>query len=233
MLPTNCLHCLTIDFTHAAEPIRPALQFPAEEVRDLLCQAGSQGLPLMVLCGHTSLTLVSTSQHHVGAFRPILGRVRERTQHLDGWRALPVRLASGSGAGRQLLRQALPSSRFEPEIRTFVRSLRLAAELSVTCGSFSAELGALVRMTDHAAQRVWEETRLGRPGSSEAEIELESLAAERILEEELVAWQSSYPALRSSRRPVSDADIGPFDGEERHSMVRLRTASVLSKLRSA
>ena len=48
-----------------------------------------------------------------------------------------------------------------------------------------------------------------------------------------MGWQSSYPALRSSRRPVSDADIGPFDGEERHSMVRIRTASVLAKLRTA
>jgi len=187
----------------------------------------------MVLRGASSLTLVSTSQSHVRAFRPLLARLRERTLGTDGWRGLPVRLASGSDAGRQLLEQAVPSTRFEPEIRAFVRSLRIAAELSATCGAFSTELGALVRMTEHAAERVWDETRLGRPGSSEAEIELESLAAERIVEEELVAWQSSYPALRSSRRPVSDADIGPFDGEERHSMVRIRAASVLTKLRSA
>jgi hypothetical protein len=224
---------LTIDFAHAAEPVRRAFEFPAEELRDLLCQAGSRGLPLMVWCERNSLTLISTSQHHVAAFRPVLARVRERAENLDGWRALPVRLASGSDAGRQLLRQALPSSKFEPEIRAFVRGLREAAELSATCSAFSAELGALVRMTEHAAERVWEETRLGRPGSSEAEIELETLVAERIAEEELVAWQSSYPALRSSRRPVSDADIGPFDGEERHSMVRMRAVSVLTKFRSA
>jgi hypothetical protein len=233
MLPTDSLHCLTVDFANAPESIRAAFAFPAEEVRDLLCEAGSRGLPLILLNGQTTLTLVSTNQCHVRAFRPILARIRERTLSLDGWRALPVRIASGSDAGRQLLRQAIPATRFEPEIRGFVRNLRAACELSGTCGALSTELGALVRMTEHAAERVWDETRLGRPGSSEAEIELESLAAERIVEEELVAWQSSYPALRSSRRPVSDADIGPFDGEERHSMVRLRVGSVLSKLRSA
>ena len=233
MLPIDTLHCLTVDYAHAPEPVRTAFEFPAEEIRDLLCLAGRNGVPLMVLRGASSLTLVSTSQSHVRAFRPLLARLRERTLGTDGWRGLPVRLASGSDAGRQLLEQAVPSTRFEPEIRAFVRSLRIAAELSATCGAFSTELGALVRMTEHAAERVWDETRLGRPGSSEAEIELESLAAERIVEEELVAWQSSYPALRSSRRPVSDADIGPFDGEERHSMVRIRAASVLTKLRSA
>ena len=111
--------------------------------------------------------------------------------------------------------------------------LRAAAERSRSWGAFSTELASLIRMTEHAAARVWEETRLGRPGSSEAELELETLVAERIVEEELVAWQSSYPALRSSRRPISDADIDLYAGEERHSMVRLRAANVLSKLRSA
>jgi hypothetical protein len=111
--------------------------------------------------------------------------------------------------------------------------LRAAGKLSCACGAFSGELRALVRMAELAAARVWEETRLGRPGSSMAEFELETLVAELIVEEELVAWQSSYPALRSSQRPVSDADIGPFQGEERRSMVRIRSASVLTKLRTA
>ena len=230
MPPSDCLHCLTIDFTHAPEPVRVAFELEADELRDLLCHAGCSGLPLLVLCAGNWLTLVSTSQNHVRAFRPILARVRERTKATEGWRGLPVRMASGSDAARQLLQNAIPATRFEPEIRAFVRSLRSAAELSRTCGALSTELGAVVRMTEHAATRVWEETRLGRPGSSEGELELETLAAERIVEEELVAWQSSYPALRSSRRPVSDADIGPFDGEERHSMVRIRAASILTKL---
>jgi hypothetical protein len=233
MLPTDSLHCLTVDFAHAPPAVRQAFEFPTDEVRDLLCLAGRAGLPLLLLHTPTALTLVSTSQSHVRAFRPVLARLRERVLELDGWRALPVRIASGSDAGRQLLRQAIPSTRFEPEIRAFARTLRSAAELSGTCGAFSTELGALVRMTGHAAERVWDETRLGRPGSGEAELELESLVAERIVEEELVAWQSSYPALRSSRRPASDSDIGQFTGEERQSMVRIRVANVLTKLRTA
>ncbi|MEO6603221.1 MAG: hypothetical protein ABIQ16_25275 [Polyangiaceae bacterium] len=233
MLPTDSLHCLTVDFAHAPRALRAAFDLPSDEVRDLLCLAGRKGLPLIVLCTPSALTLMSISSAHLRAFRPVLARVRDRTRELEGWRTLPVRIASGSDAGRQLLRQAIPNTRFEPEIRSFVRTLRSAAEISGTCGAFSTELGALVHMTEHAANRVWDETRLGRPDSCEAEAELESLAAERIFEEELVSWQSSYPSLRSSRRPPSDSDISQFTGLERPSMVRIRVANVLTKLRTA
>jgi len=233
MSSTDCLHCLTVNFTYAPTAVRAAFEFQAEETRDLLCLAGRAGRPLLLLRTGSSCTLVSTSQNHVRAFRPVLARLKERLAKADGWKTLRVRLASGSDAGRVLLQRAIPARRFAPEIRRFVSDVRAAAEMSATCGSLSGELAALVRMMEHAAERIWEETGLSRPGSSEVELELETLVAERIVEEELVGWQSSYPALRSSRRPVSDADIGPFDGEERHSMVRIRTASVLAKLRTA
>ena len=235
MPPSDCLHYLTIDLSHAEPTVRAVFAFPGEEIRDLLCLAGQRGLPLMVLVNEHSFTLVSTSEHHLRAFRPALQRIHERAERKahDAWRSLRVCIASGSDAGRQLLRQALPATRFEPEIRAFVRCLRVAAELSATCGALGAELAALVRMAEHAAERVWNETRLGRPGSTEAEAELESLAAERIVEEELVAWQSVFPEGRSSRRPISEADIDLFSGEERQSVVRMRVPSLLSKLRSA
>jgi hypothetical protein len=232
MLPSDCLHSLTVDFAYAPAPVRTALELGSDELGDLLCQAGRDGVPLVLLCTPTTLHMVSTSQSHVRAFRPVLALVHERALATEGWRSVPTRSASGSDSARLLLRQAIPATRFEPAVRQFVSKLRAAAELARACGSFSAELAALIRMTEHAAERVWEETRLGRPGSSEAELELETLAAERIVEEELVAWQSAHPALRSSHRPLSSPDLS-FGGEERHSMVRLRAASVLTKLRTA
>ncbi len=237
MLPSDSLHCLIVDFAHAPAALRAAFAFSSDELQDLLCLAGRDGLPLMLLRTSRALTLISTGQHHVRAFRPVLARVRERTQGIEGWRALPTRIASGCDAARQVLLQALPGSGFAAEFEGFTRSLRSAAEQSSTCRAFSAELRALVRMTEHAAARLSAETRLALPvtpeTSNETDSELETLAAQRILEEELVAWQSSYPALRSSRRPVADSDIGQFTGEERQSMVRIRVASVLSKLRTA
>ena len=233
MPKADCLRCLTIDFTRAPAAVCAVFVQQVDELRDLLCEAGRASRPLLLLSTRGSFTLVSTAQSHIRAFRPVLALIREGLLGMTGWRTLPVRIASGSDAGRQLLQQGLSASRVDSEIQAFVRNLRESAELSNACGAFSSELGALVRMVDHAATRVREETALGRPGSSAAEFELETLVAERIVEEELVAWQSSYPELRSSRRPVSDADIGPFEGPERHSMVRIRPASVLSKLRTA
>lgn len=236
MLLPDCLYFLTIDFEHAPDTVRAVLEQPSggsDELRDLLCEAGRTSLPLLVFSSQTSLTLVSTRHNHVRAFRPVLAVIREGLLGVAGWRTLPVRIASGSDAGRELLRLALSELRAAQQIQHFARTLRTATAMSSACGAISSELSALARMAEHTANRVWEETRLGRPGSSAAEIELETMDAERIIEEELVAWQSSSPALRSTRHPVSDADIAGFGGEERHSVVRVRPASVLSKLRTA
>ncbi|MEO8902997.1 MAG: hypothetical protein ABI488_13120 [Polyangiaceae bacterium] len=233
MLPTDCLHSLTVDFDQAPAAVRAAFEFSTDEVNRFLCQAGREEVPLVLLRTSRALRMISTSHGHVRAFRPVLSCIHERAQDAEGWRGLPVRSASGSDAARCLLRQAIPSSAFEPEVQQFVTELRAAAECSRSWGAFSDELAALIGMTEHAAARVWDETRLGRPASSEAELELETLVAERIVEEELVAWQCSSPAVRSSRRPISDPNILPFEVEERHSMVRLRAASVLRKLGSA
>ena len=231
----DCLRCLTVDFAHAPQAVRAVLAPQADELRDHLCEAGRASLPLLILSSHDALSLVSTSQNHVRAFRPVLAVIREGLLGMTGWRGLRVRIASGSDAGRQLLQPCIPESRALPAIDAFVRNLRAAAQLSNACGALSPELSALMRMAEHAANRVWEETRLGHAssGAAELELELEALVAERIVEEELVGWQSSYPALRSSRRPVSDADIRPFEDEDRRSVLQLRAASVVTKLRSA
>lgn len=235
MLPADTLHCLAVDLTRAPEAVRSVIEqrsAGSDELRDLLWEAGRASLPLLLLSSQSGLTLVSTREHHVRAFRPVLATIREALLGVAGWRTVPVRIASGSDAGRELLKLALSEVRKARQVQPFVRNLRAAVELSSACGAISGELSALTRMVERTANRVWDETRLGRTGDGAAEIELETLDAERIVEEELVAWQSSSPALRCSRHPVSDADMSGFGGEERHSMVRVRPASVLSKLRA-
>jgi Glutamyl-tRNAGlu reductase, N-terminal domain len=234
MLTTDCLHLLTIDFDSAPSLVREAFAFSTEEQRQLLVTAGKDGIPLVLLCNARSFHMVSTSQNHVRAFRPALARVHERTHAIQGSRAVPVRVTRGSDAGRQFLRHATPFGQQESEAQEFLSDMHAAAILSTECAAFSAELSALFRMTEHAAERVRRETRLGRPGSHEAELELEALAAERIVEEELLAWQSSHPELRASvRPPISERDIDLFSAEEPQSVVRLRVARVLTKLRTA
>jgi hypothetical protein len=233
MLPTDYLHLLTIDFDGAPSLVREAFAFSIEDRRELLRTAGRDGVPLVLLCSERSFHMVSTSQNHVRAFRPALARVHERTHAIEGSRAVPVLVTRGSDAARQFLRRAAPFLQSEPEARSFVEDMRSAAALATECAAFSTELAALFRMTEHAAERVYDETRLGRHGSQEAELELEALAAERIVEEELLAWQSSYPALRASvRPPLSERDLDLFAAEEPQSVVRLRAARVLTKLRA-
>jgi hypothetical protein len=234
MLPTECLHLLTIDFASAPSRVREVLAFSIEEQRELLIGASKNGIPLLVLSTPRVLHLVSTSQNHVRAFRPALGRVHERTRAVEGARAVPVHVTRGGDAARQFLKHATPFSQLRTEAAEFVRALRAATALSAECGAFSCELAALFRMTEHAAERIQDETRLDRLGSQEAEYELEGLAAERVVEEELLAWQSSYPALRASvHPPLSDRDIDLFSADEPQSVVRVRAARVLTKLGTA
>ncbi len=230
----DCLHSLTMDFEFAPTSVRPAFVFEPAELARIAQRAGSDGLPLLVLCTPTLLHLVSTNKSHVRAFRPVLARIHERARNAEGWGALPVRIARGSESARQLLRHAIPNAPTEPGVRQFAAVLRAAAMLSQRAGAFSAELGALLRMIEQTVSRVCDETGLGRfgSGSAELELELETLVAQRIIEEELVAWQACYPALRSSRHPISNAGIGAFEAEEPHSGIRLPARSVLSKLRA-
>lgn len=235
MLPPDCLHCLTIDFARAPADVAAVLtqrSRSADELRDLLCEAGRASAALLVFPSPTSLTLVSTRHDHVRAFRPILALIREALLGVAGWRGLPVRMATGCDAARELVTLGLSEIGLRRQVREFAERLRAAAGLSKACGALSSELSALVRMAEHTANRVWEETRFGRPRSAE-ELELEALDAARIVEEELVGWQSSAPTLRSSLRPVSDADRALFGNEERHSVVRVRPLSVLTTLRTA
>jgi hypothetical protein len=234
MLPSDSLHLLTIDLASAAAHAREAFVFSTHEQRELLFGAGRDGIPLFFLVTPLALHMVSSSQNHVRAFRPALARLNERTHVVEGARSVPVRVSRGGDAARQFLRHATPFTQPRAEAERFVVDMGAAAALSVACGAFSVELAALLRMTEHAAERIQRETRLGRPGSSEAEMELEALAAERIGEEELLAWQSSYPTVRASvHPPISTRDIELFAAEEPQSVVRLRTARVLTKLRTA
>jgi hypothetical protein len=231
MLPTDCLHLLTIDFASANTAAGLALAFTEDERRELLLAAGSRGIPLILLQSARSFHLISTSQNHVRAFRPALAQVHERTRAVEGARALPVNIARGCDAARQLLHHATPFSQQRAEAQQFVVDLRAAGSLASECGALSTELAALLRMAERTAGRVHDETRLGRPGAVEAEAELEALVAERIVEEGLLAWQSSDPTLRASLRPpISEHDIELFSAEEPHSVVRLKTARVLTKL---
>jgi len=233
MVPSESLHLLTIDFAAASPVVREALNFSSEELKEMLCSAGACQIPLVLIQGEHCLQLVSTSRNHVRAFRPVLARVHERIVDRDGSRRVPVQISRGGDAARQILRRATPFSGRAQEARAFVQALREAGELARACDSLSAELAALFEMTVHAAERVEHETRLGRAGSVEAELELEGLDAERIVEEELLAWQSSYPAARSSLRPpISEHDIQVFSSEEATSVIRMKSARVLTKLRA-
>ena len=104
---------------------------------------------------------------------------------------------------------------------------------------FFFDLGGLIRQTradvdeDTIVTAALAELKQGRVRAGAANPYGDGKAAERIVEEELLSWQSSEPASRASVAPLSNRDLDLFAAEEAHSVIRLRAARVLTKLRTA
>jgi len=231
MSQVDRLHLLSANFADAPAAIRAAFAFSQDQQTDLLCRAAESDLPLVLIVGESSLDMFSTNQSHVRAFRPVLASLHERMAGLDGVSGVPVHVSRGADAARYLVHRAVPLFGVEADANEFARKAHLAAALAKACGSFDGELAELFRLVTRTIDRVRNETRISYSDVTSAELEIETFDAERIIEEELLAWQSSQPTLRASLPPpLSVTDFNPFSSDEPQSVVRLRNARVLTRL---
>ncbi|HEY2407443.1 MAG TPA: hypothetical protein VGI10_15640 [Polyangiaceae bacterium] len=220
---------LQIDAAHAADGVRAAVAFDAVALAQLLGAARAAGVPLAIVSSQHSLTLFSTDGGHLRAFAPVLARLRERAQRVAGLGALRVRALRGSDVARWAVREACGFESRGPS--DFLSAWRDAAAEAARAGTLSAELSELIELAQRARDRVHLETRFAGEHASADAVELELLAAERIVEEEIVEWQFSAPELRAAS--VRVPALSGFPSEEAESAVRLRSARVLDKLRVA
>lgn len=231
MSQADRLHLLSVQFAQAPSAVRQSFVFTQDQQTDLLCELAEREVPLVFVVGHHSLDLFSTSHNHVRAFRPVLSLLSERIVAKESQSAVPAGVARGGDAARYLLRRLVPLQGTSADARDFGRAVQTAVALAKVCGTYDGELSELFQMAERAAERVRAETRLSYADVTRDELELETLDAERIVEEELLSWQTSEPALRASLQPPLSVDsIAPFSSDEPHSMVRLRSANVLHRL---
>lgn len=162
--------------------------FTRDEQLAWLKDAARRGASLVVLPSERSLELYSTERDRKRAFRAVLESLQARVKAVPAFAKVRTVEKIGLGAARHLLRRAgdggLAGS---PRLMT---QLHAATALSAYSSALGADLGSLFRAAVTVSRRIRKETELADPNAPRALREVEQLAADRIVEEEMAAWQA-------------------------------------------
>jgi hypothetical protein len=228
----DSLHLLSIDLGSAPSSLRTVLELGRDDVAHWLKRAKDAGAPLAIVCGPDSVDLYSSEAGRRAAFKPLLESLWSLGRNLEGFERIKTREAYGHSVVRHLLRQAagLESTEHGLSYSGCIAEARAQAALM---GTLSPALIDLFQLASSTADRSETETELSAPYSTRASRQIEAMSAERIMEEELMAFQvaaandekarSSTPAPRGSLPPGSTT-YSAYTANEPGSCVRLRVA---------
>lgn len=203
--PTNeTVHLLIIDLPRTPSAGREALAFPRDEQLAWLARAAQRGTSLVALLTDRSIELYSTESDRTQAFRPVLESLATRMKSVPVLGKARTVTKSGANAARHLLRRAGGLSSEVLGDQRFVTQLHAATALSTFSSALGPNLGSLFRAATNVGRRVRQETALGDPNATLALREVDQLSAERIVEEEVTAWQTQEAEIT---RVVTRAEI--------------------------
>jgi hypothetical protein len=222
------LHLLSIDLGSAPSGLRSTLEQGLRDLRPWLVRAGMQGVPLAIVRSPGALDFYSTESGRHAAFRPVLAKVLGLTGGVANAALVQTTQASGSEVLRHLLRQAAgldATEHGESHAACIVQAEMEAFDAGTLCPT----LESLFRLANNTRRRSLSETELEAPTSTRASRQLEALSAERIVEEELMAFKAAAaidePARTSVAAPrVPAPSLFPFSSSEPGSFVRLKVA---------
>lgn len=221
----SSLHLLSIDLHSAPNSLRAVLELGPNDVQHWLERARKAGVPLAIVCGPDTVDLYSSDAGRRAAFKPLLESLWSLGRNLEGFERVRTREASGHAAVRHMLRQAAGLESTEHGV-SYAGAISAACLQAKRFGTSSEELEELFGLARATAVRSESETELGAPNSTRASRQIEALSAERILEEELVAFQAAAANDQSGRSsaPAPRPSLPPYSAEELGSSVRLRVA---------
>jgi hypothetical protein len=232
MVPTAALHLLSIDLESTPSSLRAVLELGRDDVEHWLKRAEAAGVPLVIVCGPDSVDLYSSEDGRRAAFKPLLESLWSLGRNFDSFEHVRTMEASGHAAVRHLLRQAAGLASTEHGL-SYTACISQACARAERHGTLSDALRYLFNLATSTADRSEAETELSAPHSTRASRQIEALSAERIMEEELMAFKvaaandqaarSSVPAPRRSLAPA-DGSLSAYTAHEPGSSVRLRIA---------
>ena len=216
------------------------LELGREDVEHWLKRAKAAGAPLAIVSGPQHVDLYSSEAGRRAAFKPLLESLwaLSRHLHLEGFDRIKTREAYGHAAVRHLLRQAAGLESTEHGL-SYTACIDAACEQAQRFGTLSDGLIELFQVAGSTAQRSGTETEISAPFSTRASRQLEALSAERIVEEELLAFQVASAATATSandasaratlpsgpRRSLRPGDLSLYTANEPSSCVRMRVST--------
>lgn len=211
----------------------PAHLLIAELVRDYqlnwLAHAAKHGGTLVVLLTSDALELYATASVAARAFRPVMQNLHDLVAREPQLKEARVRTLEGEAAEEHLHLRACGLRGPETSQPSMSGALHQAATLSAASAALGAVLGPLFWSAAACSRRVAEETRLHTLRAPSASHEVERLAAERIVAEELVSLRlrrtaAHVAAAREASPNAPNSSRPPPFSDEYPSFVRLKAA---------
>jgi hypothetical protein len=226
---TDTLHLLSIDLGSAPSSLRSVLELGPTDVEHWLKRAKLAGAPLAIVCGPDCVDLYSSDAGRRAAFKPLLESLWALGRNVEGFERIRTREASGHAAVRHLLRQAAGLESTEHGV-SYGGCIAQAEAQAMRFQTMSRSLAELFQLAGSTADRSETETELASVSSTRASRQIEALSAERIVEEELVAFRaavanddvarSTLPAPAS----MSPPSLSRYSADEPGSAIRLRVS---------
>jgi hypothetical protein len=221
------LHLLSIDFGTAPSSLRAVLELGPDDVEHWIRRARMAGAPLAIVCGPESIDLYSSDAGRRAAFKPLLQSLWSLGRNLEGFDRIRTREAYGHAVVRHLLRQAAGLESTEHGL-SYSSCIAKARTQATRFGTMSEALCDLFELASSTSDRSEAETELSATTSTRASRQLEALTAERIMEEQLLVFQTGTPS--DAARPTLPARAlsshppgrSSYAGDEPSTGVRLR-----------
>jgi len=222
MSPDSVVHLLAIDWPHLPNSVTETLPHRQADIAPLLASASVGGeLEIVIVASRRRFQVYTVGAGRTAGIRAVLRAVLVRMGGFTRLGHARVIEASGLAAARELFRSA---TGLDGEFALGLRGLyaiTTAAALAVEAGSIGEHLTGLFAHANSAAWTAHRDTELGSALLSSERRELARFAAERIVEEQLLVWQSTYAEPMS--RVVAHNDFpAEYSADEISSIVRVR-----------
>ncbi len=186
------INLLAIDLTTAPDPLRSSLFIDRDELTVLLDRTRLQlsELELVVISSDERIELYGAGANWRRGFQHVLREVSARAQELEGFGSLRTIEIGGVAAAKHLMRVATGLESYFGAAELAMRTVDDAAQVARMAHTLGDDLATLFTCAAAAGARSRRETTFSSATATEAELELEVSEVDRIVEEELLAWQS-------------------------------------------
>lgn len=219
------VHVLCVHTGSLSDTAKNVLKLQVDEQLGWMAAAAERGCSLVVLSTEDTIEFYTTDRDRFVALRPVMQCMADRIRVVPALGQTRTVQLSGATAARRLFGHAAQLHAVRPSATVAANAIHRAAALSATNTALGPTLASLFRTAANVARRVRQETALEAAALGNSLRDIELLAAERIVEEELATWQAQEAEIQrlSSELPEMMAPSkSSFAHQEPASEVRLR-----------